>query len=143
MSISQKTDLMKRFLAALIDGVVILIVFQIPALGPWLALAYLLFRDGLDFEYLRHRSLGKHFMQLKPLTIEGGELDLLLSAKRNWTLAVGMVVGVLRLAPFLAWLLSLAAIAIWVYEVFLVITDEEGRRWGDKMAGTQVVEVNE
>lgn len=71
MDATNKPDLMKRFLAALIDGVAILVIYQIPAFGPWLALAYLLLRDGLDFEFVRHRSLGKHFMQLKPVTIEG------------------------------------------------------------------------
>ncbi|MCA9734168.1 MAG: RDD family protein [Deferribacteres bacterium] len=143
MDATNKPDLMKRFLAALIDGVAILVIYQIPAFGPWLALAYLLLRDGLDFEFVRHRSLGKHFMQLKPVTIEGGELDLMLSARRNWNLAVGLIVQLLRLAPFLAWLLSLAAIAIWAYEAYLVITDASGQRWGDKMAGTQVIEVSE
>ena len=32
------------------------------------------------------------------------------------------------------------SLAIGLYEVYLALTSEDGRRWGDKMAGTQVVE---
>ncbi|KAA3618196.1 MAG: hypothetical protein DWQ05_09160 [Calditrichaeota bacterium] len=137
---STKPDLMKRFLAALIDGGVILVLNIIPGIGRWLGLAYLLLRDGLDIEFMRHRSLGKHFMKLKPVTMDGGEIDLLLSARRNWTLAVATIVSLLRLAPFLEWLLMLAALAIGIYEIYLVFTDSESRRWGEKLAGTRVIE---
>lgn len=135
-----KPDLLKRFLAFLIDVVVMFILNLIPGLGAWLGLAYLLLRDGLDIEYMRHRSLGKHFMKLKPVTIDGGDLAILDSVKRNWTLAVATIISLLRLPAFLAWLLMLAAIAIAIYEIFLVITDEEGRRWGERIADTRLIE---
>ncbi len=48
--------------------------------------------------------------------------------------------------PILGWalavLIALVAFAIGVIEIFLVITDPDGRRLGDKMAETQVIETS-
>ena len=35
------------------------------------------------------------------------------------------------------------ALAIGLYEAYLVFTSEDGRRWGDKMAGTRVLETTQ
>jgi len=46
--------------------------------------------------------------------------------------------------PVIGWvLLPFAVIAgalLALYEVYRVVTDPEGRRWGDALAGTQVVQ---
>jgi hypothetical protein len=39
-----------------------------------------------------------------------------------------------------AMIVSLAGFALFVYEVYKVLTDPAGRRWGDELAGTTVVE---
>ena len=140
MSDLQKPDFIKRALAAIIDGVVMTILTLIPLLGKLLALIYLLLRDGLDFDFMRHRSLGKSLMKLKPVTLAGEDLDLGTSAKRNITLALGSLAQLIKGWAFLSWLLMLAAIVVGLYEVYLVITDDKGRRLGDRLAETQVIE---
>jgi uncharacterized RDD family membrane protein YckC len=140
-----KADLTKRFIAALIDGVIGGVVSFVPFVGGLAAAAYFLLRDGLDVDFMRNRSLGKKIMKLRPVTLDGGPLDLVASAKRNWMFALGGVITMLLWIPILGWLLvfpvALVALALAVVELVLVLTDPLGRRFGDKMANTQVIEV--
>jgi uncharacterized RDD family membrane protein YckC len=84
-------------------------------------------------------------MKLRPVRLDGGPMDLVASAKRNWMFALGGITSLLLFIPVLGWLLiipvALAGLALGLLEIFLVITDADGRRLGDKIAGTQVVEV--
>ena len=104
----------------------------------------MLLRDGFDFEFMRFRSLGKAVMKLHVESTVGAPLDLLTSVKRNWVFAVGWVGAIFAPFPFLNILLvplfGFAALVIGVIELFLVISDAEGRRFGDKLAGTIVAE---
>lgn len=139
-----KADLVKRFLAFLIDGVIAAIVSRIPWIGGILAALYILFRDGFDYEFMDHRSLGKRIMRLRPLCDDGSPVTFAVSAARNWTLVVTSLAVVLVLIPILGWLLIpvawVAGLVLLLVEGFLTITDEGGRRWGDRLAGTHVVE---
>ncbi len=139
-----KADLVKRFLAFLIDAVIAAIVSRIPWIGGILAALYLLFRDGFDYEFMDHRSLGKRIMHLRPLCDDGSPVTFRVSAARNWPLVVTSLAIVLLLIPILGWLLIplawVAGLILLLVEGFLTITDKEGRRWGDKLAGTRVVE---
>lgn len=139
-----KADLGKRFLAFLIDGVIAAIVSRIPALGPILAALYMLFRDGFDIEFMDHRSIGKRILRLRPLRDDGPPVTLGVSAARNWPLIVSWAGLVLVLVPILGWalipLVWVAGPIIVVVEGVLTITDDGGRRWGDRLAGTRVVE---
>jgi uncharacterized RDD family membrane protein YckC len=139
-----KADLMKRFLAALIDGVLAGIVSLVPAVGGLVAAAYLLFRDGFDLEFMDRRSLGKKVMKLRPVLLDGQPMDLVASAKRNWMFALGGITALLAYIPILGWLLmvpvALVALVLGIIEIVLVVTDAQGRRVGDKIAGSQVVE---
>ena len=60
---------------------------------------------------------------------------------------VGALGAVFVIIPFLGWLISvlIAVVAgvLAVIELVLVITDPEGRRMGDKLAGTKVIEAAE
>ena len=136
-----KADLGKRFVAILIDGILAGLIGLIPVVGGLVGAAYMLLRDGFDFDFMKKRSLGKKLMKLRPVLVDGGEVDLAVSVKRNVIFAVPLV---LMIIPVLGWVLApIVSLAVGIIEVVLVLSDEEGRRWGDKFAGTKVIEVDE
>lgn len=137
-----KADLGKRFLAALIDGVLSGIVSAIiPFVGGLIGAAYMLLRDGFEFDFMDHRSLGKKLLKLRPVTLDGTPVDINVSIKRNWVFAVPLVLMVI---PILGWVLApIIGVVIGIIECVLVLTDPEGRRWGDKFANTKVIEVSD
>ncbi len=139
-----KADLAKRFIAALIDGVIAAVVSFIPLVGSIAGAAYMLLRDGLELEFMDGRSIGKKVMKLRPITSDGSKMTIEKSIRRNWMFALGAFNGILLFIPILGWLLiivlSIAGLLIGLFEVFKVLTDAEGRRLGDNMAGTKVVE---
>lgn len=141
-----KVDPVKRLIAALIDVALTFVVGFVPVIGGLAAAAYWLVRDGLDLEFMDHRSVGKKLMKLRPLTADGRQLDLVDSAKRNWMFALGGVVQLLFFVPILGWLvgilIGLVAFALGILELVLVFTDPNGRRLGDRIAGTRVEEVS-
>jgi len=142
----QKADLGKRIPAALIDGLLAFVIGWIPFIGGIIAAAYWLVRDGLELDFMDGRSIGKKLMKLRPVTLDGTPMDIMTSAKRNWMFALGgvaqlliyTIIGILLAIPliFVAFLLG-------ILELILVITDDEGRRMGDKIANTMVIEVDE
>ena len=155
---SPKADLVKRFLAALIDGLtaaVIVWVFSLfgtfmSGVGTLVGAGYILVRDALETPYTDGRSFGKKVMGLRPVRLDGGPMTVETSVLRNWTLAAGSVVSgvgtmLLALGP-LALLGVLVTVGSYVVgllglvEAVLVVTDDEGRRIGDRTGGTQVVE---
>ena len=140
-----KADLAKRFLAALIDGLLAGVVSLIPVLGGLAAAAYMLVRDGLELEFMDRRSIGKKVMKLRPVRLDGQPMDIGTSVKRNLPLCVGSIGMVFLIIPILGWalaiLLGLTGLVLAIIEIVLVLTDAEGRRMGDKMAATKVIEV--
>lgn len=142
-----KADVVKRAVAAVIDGVLAGLVSLVPFVGAIAAAAYMLLRDGLDIDYMRQRSVGKTLMKLRPVTFDGQPMDINKSVQRNWMIALGYLGAVIAFIPILGWLAApviwLAAMVIGIVELVLVFTDSEGRRWGDKLAHTKVVEVAE
>ena len=146
-SLGGKADLGKRFIAAIIDAVIAAIVGLIPMIGGFIGAAYMLLRDGFSVEFMDHRSLGKKLMKLRPVKLDGGAMDLPASAQRNWMFALGALTLALLYIPVIGWVLipivGLAALIIGVMEIILVITNEDGRRWGDRLANTQVIEVDD
>lgn len=142
-----KADTTKRFVAAVIDGVASVVVGFIPVVGGLAATAYWLTRDGLDVDFMHNRSLGKKVAGLRPITLDGKPVDLETSLKRNWPLAISGIAQILLFIPFIGWLLmlpvALLALVAVVAEAVLVLTDDEGRRFGDKFAGTRVVDAGD
>lgn len=140
-----KAELSKRFIAAVIDGVVAAVLSVIPVVGGLVAAAYMVVRDGLEVDFMKNRSLGKKVMKLRPLGLDGRPVDLATSVRRNWMFGIGALTGLLIYIPILGWALipvvGLIGLAIGIYEVYRVVTDPEGRRWGDQLAGTKVIEV--
>lgn len=136
-----KADLGKRFIAALIDGVLASVVVFVPVIGALIGAAYMLVRDGLEFDFMKNRSIGKHVMKLRPVRLDGGPVDITTSIKRNIPFAIGPAIMII---PIIGWIIGpIVAMAIGVIEIVLVLTDSEGRRLGDKFADTKVIEVNE
>ena len=142
----KKADLGKRIPAALIDGILAFVVGWIPFIGGIVAAVYWLVRDGLELDFMDGRSIGKKIMKLRPVTLDGTPMDLMASAKRNWMFALGgvaqlliyTIVGILLAIP-----LIFVAVLLGILELVLVITDDEGRRLGDKIANTMVIEVDD
>ena len=124
-----KPDSGKRIIAFIIDGLVAgalsSILGFVPILGALLGsfagLAYLLVKDGLDLDFMDGRSIGKKVMKLRPVRLDGQKMDIMSSAKRNFTFAI----------PFLN-----------LFEIFKGLSDPEGRRIGDTIAETKVIEVD-
>ena len=100
----------------------------------------------MEFEFMDHRSVGKKVMKLRPVTADGGQLDMMMSIQRNWMFGFGGIMQFLMYIPFIGWLLilpvGLVAFVIGIIELIKVLTDEEGRRFGDVWANTKVVEVD-
>lgn len=137
-----KADLGKRAAAIIIDWLITwVIALVIPFIGGLIGAAYMLLRDGFDFNFMDRRSLGKKLLKLRPVTLDGSPVDMTVSLKRNWVFAVGPV---LMIFPVIGWIFgSIIGLIIGIVEVVLVFTDEEGRRMGDKLANTKVIEVEE
>jgi uncharacterized protein involved in cysteine biosynthesis len=144
---SGKADAGKRAIAIIIDAVIASVVGFIPIIGGVIGAAYMLLRDGFSYEFMDHRSLGKKLIKLRPVRLDKGTMDIETSIKRNWMFALGGVVQVLLYIPIIGWFLipivGIVALVIGIMEIVFVLKDEEGRRWGDKMANTKVIEVND
>lgn len=141
-----KPDVGKRAIAYIIDAVVAGVLGSIPVLGSLLGFAYILTRDGFSFSFMDGRSLGKKLMKLRPVRDDGLPMDLTTSIKRNWTLALGSLGFLVVYAPFLgilalSLLLTLVGLIVAIIEVYYVLTAPDGRRLGDRFAGTHVIEV--
>lgn len=140
-----KPDLGKRAIAAIVDGAIAGAVGLIPVIGGIIGALYILLRDGFDFEFMNGRSVGKTLMKLRPVRLDGGKMDLGTSARRNWTVALGSLATFLLIVPILGWLLYIpvliAAVVIGIIEIVAVVNSADGRRWGDRLANTKVIEV--
>lgn len=147
-----RPDLTTRCLAKLIDVAVAAALYGLASaffsnwftaflLGGIVASLYLLVSDGLDVDFMRRRSLGKRVMGLTVERIDGERMDLPTSVRRNWMFAVGFFAQAFTfVAPAVGGLLMLAALGLIGYEVYWVVTNPEGVRWGDDLAGTDVLQ---
>lgn len=139
-----KADITKRVVAVIIDGAIAGVLGVIPAIGPFIGGLYMLLRDGLDFDFMKGRSVGKQLMKLTVVRLDGQPMDINTSIMRNWPLSLGLIVSILALIPILGWLAGIAigliSAVLGLIELVLVLSDPEGRRFGDRMAGTVVRE---
>lgn len=152
-----KADLVKRFLAALVDGLiagVIGFVFGLfgtfmSGIGALLGAFYILVRDGIETPYTDGRSVGKKLIGLRPVRLDGGPMTVEVSVRRNWTLALGSLISGVGTAlagmglGVIGWgIVALGGVVglLGLVEAILVLVDKDGRRIGDKTGETQVVE---
>lgn len=140
-----KADVGKRFIAALIDGLLAGAVSLIPFIGGIIGGAYMLVRDGLDLDFAKRRSIGKQVMKLRAVRLDGKPVDIETSLKRNLPLCIGYFGWIFMVIPLLGWaiaiVLGLIGVVVAIIEAIKVLTDPEGRRIGDGLAGTKVIEV--
>jgi uncharacterized RDD family membrane protein YckC len=141
--VGSKPDPLTRFLAYLIDAVIVGVVGMVPIIGGLAGIGYVLVRDGLKYDFMDGRSIGKKVMKLRPVRLDGLPMDVNTSVQRNWPLAFASLAQALAFVPVLGWVLApfvvLTGLILMAYEAYKVLTDPEGRRFGDGLAGTRVV----
>jgi len=134
-----KADLIRRFVAYLIDCVLVGIVGLIPILGPIVGATYFLLRDGFDFGFMRYKSLGKSLMNLEVVAFnkENKQSDFNVSLNRNWILALPSIIAIV---PIIGTVIGMVVGVIVVFtEGIKTIVNVNGRRFGDGFANTQVI----
>lgn len=140
---NSKADLARRIVAALIDGIIAGVASVVPVIGALAGAVYTLTKDALLFELTkqddwRNRSIGKRLLNLEVMPAAGGTVDWMTSIKRNAPLAIGPLV---MIVPVLGWVVGPVIAAVFaIIEIVLVLTDAQGRRFGDRWAGTKVVD---
>ena len=119
-----KADVMRRFFAAMIDSLAVIIIVYVYSNSRSASLLvvgalYLLLRDSV-----RGQSPGKFFMGLVVISLETGRPCTVKDS--IWRNAVLLIPGANVVAIFL--------------ESITIVRDPQGQRLGDKVAQTQVVE---
>lgn len=128
-----------RFIARTIDLIIVVALYEIiPSIGYFAGLVYLVTADGL-FE---GRSVGKRLIGLKVIVENGTKCGYKESIFRNFPFAAGFILcGIFGAIPLIGWLLSfLIIVVILVFESLVIIGSDNGKRLGDEIANTQVVE---
>lgn len=118
--------------------------------GFTVLIVFFCLRDNL----FHHNSIGKHLMKIKVVSVEGGQITLLQSMQRNiisvavtfilWVgvllniaasegSAFSLVVGSFQLLAFL----TSSLVILW--ELIQITANRVSFKYGDKVAGTQVV----
>ncbi len=145
-------ELATRCLAKLVDGAVALLFYGLVSaffsswfhaffLGGLAASVYFLVSDGLDVDFMRRRSLGKRVMGLTVECIDGTRCTLAGSVQRNWMFTVIFFAQAFTfVAPAVSVLIVLAALGLVGYETYWIVTNPNGIRWGDDLAGTEVLQ---
>ena len=133
LTILSKANILNRFISKFLDFLIISAINQIPLESSFLAaLFYLLIADGFS----SGRSLGKQIIGLQTMIPEtGGEASFKESIIRN--LPFGLAYCVVYI-PYLGWLLGISIVG---FESLLLIGNPRGRRIGDELAKTQVLDL--
>jgi len=125
----------KRLGAFIVDLLIAMLLASfLGKLGVLLAGAYMLFRDGLNIEFMNKRSLGKKLLKLKVHTTDGSEIDHMTSVRRNWPFALAYVPALLGGLG----ILGTVGFVLLIVEGIKVVNGNE--RIGDGMASTYVSE---
>lgn len=130
----QKAKNTDRALAFIIDLLIAMGLGSIPILGGIFSFIYFLLRDGIS----KGEGIGKRVMKIKVVRYESNApIDYADSAKRNLIFALPAIALII---PFLGWVLYFVfSVAVWIVEIIAFLRDPQGRRIGDKWAGTWVV----
>ena len=127
-----KAHVLNRFIAKLIDLFIVVAAGEIaPPVGFLSGLTYILIADG----FAGGKSIGKRLVGLQTVRVDGrGTVGFRESIIRNLPLGGAQVAYAI---PYIGWLASLAIVA---FESFLIIGNEQGRRLGDEVARTHVLD---
>jgi hypothetical protein len=132
-----KAQVLNRGIAKLIDLLIVAAAGQMfMPVGFLGGLAYILIADG----FAGGRSIGKRLIGLQTVLPDRREAaGFRESIIRNLPFAVALLAfAVPYVGPYVGWLVLLVIIA---FEAVLIIGNEQGRRLGDEVAGTQVLDV--
>lgn len=127
-----KAQVLNRGIAKLIDLFIVVAVGQmIVPIGFLVGLAYILIADG----FAGGRSIGKRLIGLQTVRPDRREAaGFRESIIRNLPFAVAQLAFAV---PYVGWI---ASVAIMAFEAVLILGNEQGRRLGDEVAGTQVLD---
>ena len=125
-----KADYLPRLVARIIDLLVAAALAQVVRpVGFFAGLTYLLIADGV----MPGRSAGKAVIGLRVVTADGQPARLRESILRNLPFAAAVLLAAI---PWIGWLLAGGVIML---EGLLVVGNERGRRFGDEVAQTHVM----
>lgn len=131
MTQEASSNLLLRVVSKGIDFILILAAAEALPKAGWLAgLVYLLISDGLFVG----RSVGKRLTGLMVISSSGTPCSMKDSILRNSTLGLGILLWKI---PVLGWVFLLAVVAL---EFIILFGSKEGKRLGDEIAQTTVVE---
>ena len=127
-----KAQVLNRGIAKLLDLLIVAAAGQIIVpIGFLGGLAYILIADG----FAGGRSIGKRLIGLQTVLPDRREaVGFRESIIRNLPFAVAQLAFAI---PYVGWLVAAAIIA---FEAVLILGNEQGRRLGDEVAGTQVLD---
>lgn len=130
----RRAGLLLRIAAKIIDFILIAAVAElIPKAGYFAGLAYLLLGDGL----FDGRSIGKKLIRLQVVSSEtGAPCTFKDSILRNLPFGAGFI---LWKVPWIGWLFPLSVSGL---EFVLLLGSKDGRRLGDELARTEVIETS-
>lgn len=130
--VSPKANTLNRFIAKFLDLLIISAIVQIPLEVSLLAaLSYLLISDGLA----GGKSLGKQIIGLQVVSAETGE-----AASFRESIIRNMPLGLALLACQIPYIGGFVGLLILGFESLLLIGNPKGRRVGDELAKTQILD---
>jgi uncharacterized RDD family membrane protein YckC len=130
-----KAHVLNRFIAKLIDLFLVVAANQIaPPVGFLSGLAYILIADG----FAGGKSIGKRLVGLQTMRVDSRD-----AAGFRESIIRNLPLGCAQVAFAIPWVGWLASAAILAFEGFLIIGNEQGRRLGDEVARTQVLDAGQ
>lgn len=130
-----KAHVLNRFIAKLIDLFIVVAAGQIaPPVGLLSGLAYILIADG----FAGGKSVGKRLVGLQTMRVDSRDAaGFRESIIRNLPLGCAQIAFAI---PWVGWLISAGILA---FEGLLIIGNEQGRRLGDEVARTHVIDAGQ
>lgn len=130
-----KAYVLNRFIAKLIDLFIVVAADEVaPPVGFLSGLAYILIADG----FAGGRSIGKRLVGLQTMRLDARETaGFRESIIRNLPFGLAQL---LFAVPYVGWIGSAAVLA---FESVLIVGNEHGRRLGDEVARTQVLDAGQ
>jgi hypothetical protein len=130
-----KAQVLNRFIAKLVDLLIVAAADKlVPPVGFLAGLAYILVADG----FAGGRSVGKRLIGLQTILPRAREAaGFKESIVRN--LPFGLAYLMFEI-PYVGWMIALAMVSV---EALLIIGNDHGRRLGDEIARTQVLDAGQ
>ncbi len=137
-----KANILNRGIARSIDILIVIALFEtLSKAGYFAGLLYILIADGL----FDGRSVGKWLIGLRVIVSDTkSPCTYKESIIRNLPFAIGYIFfGLLKGIPLVGWLFAVVIpIIILGIEALIMIGNDNGRRFGDEVAKTCVIEAN-